>query len=72
MYAVEFQATVKNGTIEIPPQFRDRLRDVVRVIVLAEAKERTNNLNLIDHLLETPLQAPGFTPLSRDEIYAKR
>jgi hypothetical protein len=68
MYAVEFRAKVKNGTIEIPSQYRDRLTDEVKVIVLAETQARTDNL--IDQLLEKPLQVKGFKPLSRDEIYA--
>ena len=68
MYAVEFRARVRDGTIEIPAQYRDRLTDEVKVIVLAEGQERTNNL--IDQLLATPLQVQGFRPLSRDEIYA--
>jgi hypothetical protein len=69
MYAVEFQAKVKNGTIEIPSQYRDKLKEVVRVIVLAEMEEKTNNL--IDQLLETPFRIKGFQPFSRDEIYAQ-
>jgi hypothetical protein len=43
MYAVEFRAKVKNGTIEIPSQYRGKLKKVVRVIVLAEMEESTNN-----------------------------
>jgi hypothetical protein len=69
MYAVEFQAKVKNGTIEIPSQYRDKLKEVVRVIVLAEVEEKTDNL--IDQLLETPFRVKGFEPLSRDEIYGR-
>ena len=69
MYAVEFQARVKNGTIEIPSQYRDKLKRVVRVIVLAEVEERADNL--IDQLLEVPFRTKGFKPLSRDEIYAQ-
>ncbi len=68
MYAVEFRAKVKNGSIEIPSEYRDRLKDEVKVIVMAEAEDRTDNL--IDRLLEKPLQVHGFRPLSRDEIYA--
>ena len=69
MYAVEFRAAVRNGTIEIPPQYRDRLKEVVRVILLDEAPEATDNL--IDRLLETPLHIEGFEPLALDEIYAR-
>ena len=68
MYAIEFQAKVKNGVIEIPPEYRDKLKEMVRVIILAEEKEKT--ANLIDQLLQSPLHHKGFQPLSRDEIYA--
>ena len=67
MFAVEFRARVKNGTIEIPSQYRDRLTNEVKVIVLADIQERTDNL--IDHLLAKPLQVQGFRPLSREQIY---
>ena len=40
MYAVEFQTRIKNGIIEIPEEFRDRFREYVRVILLAEEKKR--------------------------------
>ena len=70
MFAIEFQARVKkNGTIEIPAQYRDKLKKVVRVIVLTEGIEKTNNL--IDQLLETPFKAKEFKPLTRDDIYGR-
>jgi hypothetical protein len=63
MYAVEFQAKVKNGIIEIPARYRDQIKQRVRVIVLAEPDDKPNNL--IDQLLETPLRVEGFKPLTR-------
>lgn len=69
MYAVEFRAKVKNGTIEIPSQYRDRVTGDVKVILLAESQEQTSNL--IDQLLAEPLRVQGFKPLSRDDIYAR-
>jgi hypothetical protein len=69
MVAVEFQASVENGTIEIPSQYRNKLKKVVRVIVLAESEDGPENL--IDQLLETPIRLEGFEPLSRDENYAR-
>jgi hypothetical protein len=69
MYAVEFQAKIKEGTIEIPLQYRDQLKEVVRVIILADVQEKT--VNVIDQLLEKPLKIEEFQPLSRDEIYAR-
>ena len=52
MYAVEFRTKVKNGTIEIPEVYRDRFKERVRVILLAEEESVTTNL--IDELLKHP------------------
>ncbi len=69
MYAVEFQARIKNGMIEIPSQYKDKLKEVVRVIILSEEKETTPNM--IDQLLTSPLKVKNFKPLSRAEIYKR-
>jgi len=69
MYAVEFQATIKDGTIEIPEVYRHRFRERVRVILLAE--EESTTANLIDQLLQRPLKIPEFKPFTRDEIYER-
>jgi hypothetical protein len=69
MYAVEFQAQIKNGTIEIPEVYRDRFKERVRVILLAE--EASPSGDLIDQLLQHPLKVAGFTPLSREELYER-
>jgi hypothetical protein len=70
MYAIEFKSKIKNGVIEIPREYRNRLKESVRVIVLAEEKETT--FNVIDRLLNSPLKAENFTPLTREEIYERR
>ena len=67
MQAVEFQAKIKNGTIEIPSQYKDKLKEVVRVIILTDEGEIT--ANLIDQLLASPVKVGDFKPLSRAEIY---
>jgi hypothetical protein len=69
MYAVEFQAKIKNGTIEIPEVYRKRFKERVRVILLAE--EESTTVNLIDQLLQHPLKVAGFKPLTREEIYER-
>ena len=69
MYAVEFQAKIKNGVIEIPSQYRDKFKKVVKVIVLAEPEEQAENM--IDQLLEKPLHLTTFMPLARDETHAR-
>jgi hypothetical protein len=69
MYAVEFQAQIKNGTIEIPEVYRSRLKERVRVILLAEEESTTENL--IDQLLQHPIKLAEFKPLAREEIYER-
>ena len=70
MFAIEFQARVKDGVIEIPKEYRDQLTESVRVIILAS--ERPGGTGIIARLLEHPLQDPTFVPMTRDEIYQDR
>jgi hypothetical protein len=69
MYAVEFQAKIKDGTIEIPEMYRNRFKERVRVILLAE--EESTTATLIDQLLQHPLKVAGFKPLAREAIYER-
>ena len=69
MHAVEFKAKIKNGMIEIPSQYKDKLKEIVRVIILTDEGETTTNL--IDQLLASPLKVRNFKPLSRAEIYER-
>jgi len=69
MYAVEFQAQIKNGTIKIPEAYRSRFKERVRVILLAE--EESPAMTLIDQLLQHPLKVAGFKPLTREEMYER-
>jgi hypothetical protein len=52
MYAVEFQAQINNGTIEIPEAYRSCFKERVRVILLAE--EESTTVTLIDQPLRYP------------------
>jgi len=69
MYAIEFQTKIKNGMIEVPSQYKDKLSETVRVIILTEASDSADNL--IDHLLTSPLKIKDFTPLTRTAIYER-
>ncbi len=69
--AVEFQTFVKNGMIEVPREYRKRLSQRVRVIVLAEEDRTAQSATLIDDLLLNPIKIEGFTPLTRDEAHAR-
>ena len=41
MYAVEFQTIIKNGVIEIPPEYHREFQRNVRVLLLAEDSAQT-------------------------------
>jgi len=69
MHAVEFRAKIKNGMIEIPSQYKDKLKEIVRVIILTDESEPTTNR--IDQLLGSPLKVKNFKPLARAEIYER-
>jgi len=73
MYSIEFQTTIKNGLIEIPPQYRQSLGNLsesVRVIILVEEAGKARE-NFIDRLLSQPLRVPGFRPMTREDLYAR-
>jgi hypothetical protein len=70
MFAIEFQAQIKNGVIEIPVAYRDQLADSVRVIILTP--DRPQATGMLARLLETPLDDSTFVPMTRDEIYDGR
>ena len=69
MYAIEFKSKIKNGVIEIPREYRNKLKETVKVILLAEEKEAA--FNTIDKLLDSPLKVENFVPLTREEIYER-
>jgi len=70
MEAVEFQATVKNGIIEIPQEYLESLTSHVRVILLPE-RPYESSADLIDRLLAHPVRLKGFRPLGREDAHAR-
>jgi hypothetical protein len=66
MDSVEFRADVRNGSIEIPAEFSDRV-----TVILVTEKSTRNGRTLIDDLIAKPLSVPGFHRLSRDEAHAR-
>jgi ureidoglycolate hydrolase len=69
MHAIEFQATINQGIIEIPQQYRHQLSKHAKVIVLME--ETPQKTGIVTQLLQHPLKRQHFTPLNREEIYER-
>ncbi len=44
MYGVEFQSTIKDGVIEVPPEYRKRFKDYVRVILFSAEASKAGSL----------------------------
>jgi hypothetical protein len=70
MHAVEFEATVRNGLIEVPAELRKALSDRVRVILLIK-EPRKGRQNAIEDLMDHPLRLADSRPLTREEIYER-
>jgi hypothetical protein len=68
MYSFEFKTKIKNGMIEIPEKFRDKLNDNVKVILLTE-NVMDKSSDIIDKLLESPPKIADFILNKREEIY---
>lgn len=68
--ALEFQAKIHNGLIQIPDEYKQELSegDDIKVIVLVK-KKFLRKKDIIDELTENPVQVNGV--LSREEIYSR-
>lgn len=68
--AVEFQAKIQNGLIQIPDEYKQELGegDDIKVIVLVK-KKSSRKKDIIDELTENPVQVNGV--LSREEIFSR-
>ena len=69
MITVEFEATIENGIITIPEQYKKHLKqpNVVKVTVEEQISEKTENY--LQYLLQNPLTIKELTPMKREEIY---
>lgn len=69
MDTIEFTATVERGVIEIPEEYRNRLKRSVHVTL---RNEEEGQEDMIGHLLKHPLKVKDFRPLSREEAHARK
>jgi hypothetical protein len=69
MIAVEFDARVTNGQIEIPAVHQASVQGEVHVIVFPQSKSA--GTTIIQELLKHPLHVPQFQPLTRDQAHER-
>lgn len=70
MAAVEFQADVDDGKIEIPNQYRARVGRHVRVILLEDAVASKTG-RAFARLFDSAPRVADFEPLRRDEAHER-
>jgi hypothetical protein len=71
MKSFEFQAKPKDGRIEIPVEYQDEIVGTVRVLVFSQ-EQTVGEAEMVDRLLENPLEIESFAPLTREEIYERQ
>ena len=67
MTTIEFQATVENGVIIIPEQYRQELVTANTVKVVVEKQAAQSRPDLMDELIQNPIKVDRF--LTRDESH---
>ena len=69
MEAIEFKSKIKNGIIQIPKKYKQKIGNTVKVIVITEKKAKQSDI--IDNLLANPIKLKDFSPFLREEIYER-
>jgi len=66
----EFKAKIKQGMIEIPPEYQQNIQagSDVKVIIVSEEKAKPR---LMDILAETPISVKGWSKPTRDELHER-
>ena len=74
MNAYEFQAAVNGGVIQIPAEYRNKVSDIVKVILLSEESgERHESVSAAKKtsMMDNPLHVEDFKRFSRDELHER-
>lgn len=72
MFAVEFQANINNGVIEIPNEYKQEFEDGNSVKVIIMRKQKNSSTGIIARLTSNPVKVKGFTPLTREEAHERK
>lgn len=71
MKTAEFEAEVKNGTIEIPAEYRDLFGDSVHVTLSSDEPDSQAASTILDQWLASPIRVASFQPLSREQAHER-
>ena len=70
MYAIEFESELTDGAIKVPKGYQAGLTGQLKAP--QEIEPQAAFSSYLQHLLDSPLEAPNFKPMTREEIYAGR
>lgn len=71
MRTIEFEATVTNGVIEIPPEYRGKIAASVHVKLSMDDFAVQPQPTILDQWLASPIRMADFQPLSREEAHER-
>ena len=71
MRTAEFEANVRNGTIEIPAEYRKLFANSVRVTLSSDEPDSRPALTILDQWLAAPIRISDFQPLSREQAHER-
>lgn len=74
MYAIEFETSITNGIIHIPPLFKKLHHSAkAKIIILVDETDRLpiHESDFIDQLIDNPRPMNSTTFLSREEANAR-
>jgi len=75
MNTIEFQASIKNGVIQIPAEYQQDLQntDTIAVTIQKVVKEkRFSHTGIIARLTKEPVIVEELKPLTREEAHDRR
>lgn len=71
MEAVEFEANIKNGNIEIPPTYRSDLAEGAKVRVIVLTSRQTEQIQALKALFKETQSLPQAQTISDADIAAE-
>jgi len=73
MVPIEFQATIENGVIVVPDEYKQDLSEgsSVKVTVMKQPKKRISETELLAELMRHPISVPGVRSITREEMHER-
>ncbi len=73
MSILEFQATVEEGNIIIPEEYKQELTSViaVKIVLLKQPQKQTKQFDIMDELSQNPVSVPGIRSITREEMHER-